>query len=248
LPANVLQPEKQACWRAQSLEFHCFPHMVKQCGLHLQGFGFSQSGWSKIMRAAEFVDFYEILEVSPNANSYTIERVFRFLAKRFHPDVVETGDTERFSKIAQAYETLRDATRRAAYDVELARQKKETAQLVSESATADSDTYDRHRLLTLFYAKRKRDMKNPGVSISVLEQAIDVPEAVLNFHLWYFREKGWTQREESGLLSITALGVDRIEQHVLDKAESDAKRISDTVLRLPNLSTAPAMPEQLVAT
>ncbi|NNC65504.1 MAG: DnaJ domain-containing protein, partial [Gammaproteobacteria bacterium] len=31
-------------------------------------------------------DLYEILEISPNASHETIERVFRYLAQRYHPD------------------------------------------------------------------------------------------------------------------------------------------------------------------
>ncbi|MGR9037200.1 MAG: DnaJ domain-containing protein, partial [Gammaproteobacteria bacterium] len=33
-----------------------------------------------------FVDYYEVLEISPNANSETIDRIFRYLAQRYHPD------------------------------------------------------------------------------------------------------------------------------------------------------------------
>ena len=39
-----------------------------------------------------FADYYEILEISPNANSETIERIFRHLAQRYHPDNQDTGD------------------------------------------------------------------------------------------------------------------------------------------------------------
>ena len=35
------------------------------------------------MEASEFIDYYEILEISPNANSGTVERMFRYLAQRF---------------------------------------------------------------------------------------------------------------------------------------------------------------------
>ena len=41
-----------------------------------------------------FIDYYEILEISPNANSETVERIFRYLAMRYHPDNRETGDGE----------------------------------------------------------------------------------------------------------------------------------------------------------
>jgi curved DNA-binding protein CbpA len=190
------------------------------------------------MTDAQLCDYYEILEVSQNANSYTIERVFRFLAKRFHPDVAESGDVHRFTKIVEAYETLKDPKLRAAYDVELQAMQQETSELVSEASTVDEDTKDRHRLLTLFYAKRKRDMKNPGVGVATLEQAFDMPETTLNFNLWYFREKNWIKREDSGLLSITAEGVDKIEERALLNAQSQAQaeKITDGALRLPDMT------------
>ena len=42
--------------------------------------------------ASKFIDYYETLEISPNANSGTIERMFRYLAQRYHPDNKDTGD------------------------------------------------------------------------------------------------------------------------------------------------------------
>ena len=46
-----------------------------------------------------FTDYYEILEISPNANSETIERIFRYLAMRYHPDNQDTADQFRFSEV-----------------------------------------------------------------------------------------------------------------------------------------------------
>ena len=43
-----------------------------------------------------FIDYYEILEISPNANAETMERIFRYLALRYHPDNPNTGDPARF--------------------------------------------------------------------------------------------------------------------------------------------------------
>jgi len=42
-------------------------------------------------------DFYEVLQLSPNADPDTVHRVFRVLAQRFHPDNKETG-TMGFSR------------------------------------------------------------------------------------------------------------------------------------------------------
>ena len=65
-----------------------------------------------------FTDYYEILEISPNANSETIERIFRYLAMRYHPDNQDTGDQFRFSEVVEAHNTLKDPVKRAEYDVQ----------------------------------------------------------------------------------------------------------------------------------
>ena len=41
-------------------------------------------------------DYYEFLQISPNAEPATIHRVYRFLAGRLHPDIPGTGDAEKF--------------------------------------------------------------------------------------------------------------------------------------------------------
>ena len=176
---------------------------------------------------SEFVDHYEILEASCNASFETIESVFRFLAKRYHPDCSETGDKQRFSKIVEAYETLRDPERRAAYDKNFEAEKAERSAIVREAGHAASDTADRHHILTLFYAQRRRDMKKPGIGISTLEHMVDIAPEVVGFHIWYFKERGWITREESGVLSITADGVDKIESTVEKQESASLIRIAE---------------------
>ena len=65
-----------------------------------------------------FVDYYEVLQVSPNADVETIRRIYRLQARRFHPDNLETGDAETFKKVSAAYEILSDPKRRELYDQE----------------------------------------------------------------------------------------------------------------------------------
>ena len=71
------------------------------------------------MENLNFVDYYEILELSPKANAGTVERVFRHLATRYHPDNAETGSRALFELIIEAHNVLRDPEKRAAYDVRL---------------------------------------------------------------------------------------------------------------------------------
>src|SRR5262249_39472162 len=66
---------------------------------------------------SEQTDYYETLQISPNADADTIQRVFRLLAQRFHPDNKETGDADRFRALHEAYSVLSVPDRRAQYDV-----------------------------------------------------------------------------------------------------------------------------------
>ncbi len=95
---------------------------------------------------------YEILEASPKADSETIERLFRHLAKRYHPDVAESGDVQRFSRIVEAYEVLRCPQKRAKYDAAIANETNAVIGLEREVEALNDDATDRHHLLSLLYA------------------------------------------------------------------------------------------------
>ena len=61
-------------------------------------------------------DYYEFLQISPNAQREIIQRVYQFLAGRYHPDNHETGDPEKFRLLNEAYKTLSNPEHRARYD------------------------------------------------------------------------------------------------------------------------------------
>jgi molecular chaperone DnaJ len=67
---------------------------------------------------SDTVDFYQLLEVSRDADESTLKSAYRKLAMRFHPDK-NPGCREseaKFKSISQAYECLKDPQKRAAYD------------------------------------------------------------------------------------------------------------------------------------
>jgi curved DNA-binding protein len=65
----------------------------------------------------EYKDYYKIMGVGRDASADEIKRVYRRLARKFHPDVSKEKDAEeRFKEIGEAYEVLRDPEKRAAYD------------------------------------------------------------------------------------------------------------------------------------
>lgn len=71
-------------------------------------------------------NYYEILEVSKNASKEVIEKAYRVLAKKYHPDLQEESQKkiaeEKMKLINEAYEILSDDERRKSYDIELEEQ------------------------------------------------------------------------------------------------------------------------------
>jgi DnaJ-class molecular chaperone len=62
------------------------------------------------------MNYYVILGIPVDADDESIRHAFRMLARRFHPDAGAGSSAEKFHRIFEAYETLRDPARRAAYD------------------------------------------------------------------------------------------------------------------------------------
>jgi len=67
--------------------------------------------------SVKFQDYYAILGVGRDASREEIQRAYRKLARKHHPDVDKSpGATQRFAQIAEAYEVLKDAAKRKRYD------------------------------------------------------------------------------------------------------------------------------------
>jgi curved DNA-binding protein len=68
-------------------------------------------------RVMKYKDYYKILGVERNAGEDDIKKAYRKLARKYHPDVSkEANAKEKFQEVSEAYETLRDKEKRAAYD------------------------------------------------------------------------------------------------------------------------------------
>jgi curved DNA-binding protein len=65
----------------------------------------------------QYKDYYETLGVARGADADEIKRAYRKLARKYHPDVSKERNAEaKFKDVQEAYEVLRDADKRAAYD------------------------------------------------------------------------------------------------------------------------------------
>src|SRR6185503_9775735 len=65
----------------------------------------------------KYSDYYAALGVERGASQDEIKKAYRRLAQKYHPDVSKEPEAEsRFKEVAEAYQTLKDPEKRAAYD------------------------------------------------------------------------------------------------------------------------------------
>lgn len=162
-------------------------------------------------------DYYEALQISPNAEPDTIHRVYRLLAQRFHPDNAETGDPGRFRQISEAYAVLSDPEQRARYDLTHEQIRRERMRVVNEGAKArtefEIEQMVRLTVLEALYTRRRVESQSPGLTLLDLESMIGRPREQLEFTVWYLAAKKYVTRDDNSRLVITADGAEFIEQN-----------------------------------
>jgi curved DNA-binding protein CbpA len=178
-----------------------------------------------------FVDYYELLQISPNAQIDTINRVYKMLAQRYHPDNPESGDTERFLKLQGAYSVLSNADKKQEYDEDRQRHYTRPMEVFGMKEFSDGIEGESNRrmgILCLLYNKRRTSPEESGMSILHMETLMSFPREHLLFTLWYLRQKHLVEFNLNSEYEITADGIDLVE----------SKFPKSTVLQ--KLITAPA--------
>jgi len=165
------------------------------------------------MEANSFVDYYKIMGVRPDVNPDDLNRRFHRLAKRYHPDNPQTGNRDRFDLLVEAHNLLKDTGKRSQYDVLYnqvvgPQQSFQTNGSGPDTVGQDVDIQD--KLLSVFYSKRRHNIRDPGVPEMELERIFGCKIEALEFHLWYLKAKRWVERLENGMLSVTVEGIDHI--------------------------------------
>jgi curved DNA-binding protein CbpA len=176
------------------------------------------------------IDYYEALQVNQNADLETVHRVYRFLAQRFHPDNLETGNESRFREILEAYTVLSDPERRARYDIAYQRHKNDRWRLVSAGANSENDfeleQMVRLTLLEALYTKRRLEPDSPAIYVGDLEALTGRPREHLHFTVWYLQQKKYVTKDDNSRLLITADGVEHLEQNY--RANIQRRRLQAT--------------------
>src|SRR5216683_5259845 len=191
------------------------------------------------MPDSDFVDYYELLQISPNAEVETIQRVYKMLATRYHPDNPETGDLARFLLLNQAYETLADTGLRSSYNAVYEEHKIQPIGLFETkefSIGVDGEANRRMGILCLLYNRRRSNPDDPGLSLLEFERTMSAPREHLLFTMWYLKEHDCVRQDERSDYVITGAGVDYVETHLpqnkvlyklLKAAESGSTHVSN---------------------
>ena len=170
------------------------------------------------MSSNQAADYYEILQISPNAEPETVHRVFRLLAQRCHPDNTETGNEAQFRLLNDAYRVLSDPEQRARYDVIHTKLRQERWRLVVSGAEADNN-FDAERVAPCSRAAPSAGSVRPGLSPLDLEKLTGRAREHLEFTIWFLVQKKFITRSDGSMLTITVDGVEYLESNQAANAQ-----------------------------
>ena len=197
-------------------------------------------------------DYYELLEISPQASQDTIHRVYRFMAARYHPDIQGTGNLERFTQLTSAYKVLSDPNRRAEYDAQRATRQPTIRNPMSSTVDfmdqADGDLNRRLAVLAILYYRRRMYPNSPEVSLPEIEDRMGFPRDYLDFTTWYLAKKRYITRADNSDFTLTVEGVDFIETQratipLLDKLLTNGSHTDDNEVGSHLLASEPPPPD-----
>lgn len=188
-----------------------------QAGLEFGHHDIPRHGNAGAAAVPDDFDCYEVMQLSPNADADTIQRVYRALALRYHPDSTHTGNQEMFLRLCEAYRILANPESRAQYDV----RHRETKQLhwkifdqAEGTLGAEGEQRKRQGILELLYRKTIHSPDGARMTIFDFEQLLGCPREHLEAALWYLRGKDFIRRGDNGQFTITVLGFDNVESRL----------------------------------
>jgi len=204
------------------------------------------------MPEMEIPDYYELLEISPQATQDTIHRVYRYMAARYHPDNLGTGNLEKFTQLTSAYKVLSEPNRRSEYDAQRATRQPTIRNPMSSTVDfmdqGEGDLNRRLAVLAILYYRRRIYPNSPEVSLADIEQRMGFPRDYLDFTTWYLAKKRYITRADNSDFTLTVEGVDFIETQrvtipLLDNLLTNGSHNDDNEVRSRLLASEPPPPD-----
>lgn len=89
------------------------------------------------------MDYYQLFDIPRSATPEEIEDRYHYFAKKYHPDRARSPDAhEKFIKVKEAYETLKDPQKRKAYDISLPPEEKVMEISASDNSNTQGPAHD----------------------------------------------------------------------------------------------------------
>ena len=204
------------------------------------------------MPEMEIPDYYELLEISPQATQDTIHRVYRYMAARYHPDNLGMGNLEKFTEVTSAYKVLSEPNRRSEYDAQRATRQPTIRNPMSSTVDfmdqGEGDLNRRLAVLAILYYRRRIYPNSPEVSLAEIEDRMGFPRDYLDFTTWYLAKKRYITRADNSDFTLTVEGVDFIETQratipLLDKLLTNGSHTDDIEVRSRLLASEPPPPD-----
>lgn len=199
------------------------------------------------MSETEFVDYYDFLMVSPQADRAMVEWAVRLMLTRYGPKNPDTADAAKYETTKAAYRALVDPAKRAEYDAlrnkqrgsskpsragkQERRSSARSGQLPIDKIVVELDaTVDdvrlqiklRQAVVSALYNVMITNPRVPEMGRAEIAKAVNCRIDDLEFPVWFLRASGFIKTSNAGDYSITAEGARWVESggvpHLTPKA------------------------------
>jgi len=120
-----------------------------------------------------------------------------------------------FLSLTEAYQTLSDPERRAAYDARHTSEKRLRWKIFDQASIAsgpEAEKRKRQGILALLYATTVKDPERASMTVHGFEEMLGCPKEHLEAALWYLKGKGLVQRTDAGRYVLTVNGFEEAEE------------------------------------
>lgn len=154
-------------------------------------------------------NYYQILEVDQRASKEVIEKAYRTLVKKYHPDLYATAQKKeaemRLRELNEAYNILSDDFLREQYDFEL---RKESIRK-EENQSSNQNTNDVQNEKTKEKTDSKRKIMKKKNDVGTIFGIIELIKEIFNTTPRKSRKQNQTRKESKGIdkTDFMALGL-----------------------------------------